>query len=257
MPERIHLVKVPLRVEKLIAIARSRGIPVREVDEGYVAHVVMRELWQEKAPVPFELRGQGRRLDAWGYSRADAAALVDHAAAYGDPSLLGAVESLDAVASKPMPVLDPGRRVGFVVRTCPVVRLGAARNGHRKGAEVDAFLARCFAAGEGTPVGREDVYRDWLIRTLSRPAITGVTVQRARVAAMSRERLVRRTHDKTRQTRRLERPDVRFEGDLLVEDGERLLHYLGHGVGRHRAFGFGALLLAPPGASAALAYHAC
>lgn len=250
MPEAIHLVKVPLHAEKLVAVARHRGLPLRDLDDGYLGHVIMRELWQERAPTPFVVRGSGRTLDAWGYSRSDASALIDHAAAFGDPSLLAAIADLKAIASKPMPRFERGRRLGFSVRACPIVRLAGARNGHRAGAEVDAFLARCFAVGERVGVSREDVYRDWLTKTLGREAVSGVTVPRVSIAGMSRERLVRRTHGQVRNTSRLERPDVHFEGDLIVVDGERLLAYLAHGVGRHRAFGFGALMLAPPGSAA-------
>lgn len=246
MPDAIHLVKVPLRAEKLVAMARRRGLPLRDLDDGYLAHVVMRELWQERAPAPFVVRGSGRMLDAWGYSRSDAPALVDHAAAFGDPSLLAAVGDLQSIASKPMPRFERGRRLGFSLRACPVVRLARPANGHRAGAEVDVFLARCFAAGAGTPVSRQDVYRDWLTKTLGRETVSGVAVARVSIAGMSRERLVRRTHGEVRNTSRLERPDVHFEGDIVVVDGERLLAYLAHGVGRHRAFGFGAMMLAPP-----------
>jgi CRISPR system Cascade subunit CasE len=66
---------------------------------------------------------------------------------------------------------------------------------------------------------------------------------------MSRERLLRRTHGNHRTTKRLERPDVRFEGDLTVRDAERFHEWLAHGIGRHRAFGFGALMLAPAAAA--------
>lgn len=252
MPEAIHLVKIPLHAEKLVAIARRRGLPLRDFDEGYLGHVVMRELWQDRAPTPFVLRGTGRILDAWGYSRDDAPALIEHAASFGDPSLLAVIGDLQTIASRPVPRFERGRRLGFVVRACPVVRLAGPRNGHRAGAEVDAFLARCFTVGEGTAVSREEVYRDWLMSALGREASTGVAVTRVKVAAMSRERLVRRTHGEVRSTTRLERPDVRFEGDLVVSDGERLLGYLAHGVGRHRAFGFGALMLVPPGPRTAL-----
>lgn len=257
MPEAIHLVKVPLRADRLVGVARGRGLPAREIDEGYLAHVVMRELWKHTAPTPFVLRGQGGEMDAWGYSSMDAAALVDQAEACGERSLLGVLRDLDAIASRPMPSFARGRQIGFAVRACPVVRLAGPRSGHRAGAEVDAFLARCFAAGQGTPISREDVYREWLKRTMSQPAVTGVRVLRVRVAGMTRERLVRRTHQKARETHRLERPDVHFEGDMVVEDGNRLLGYLAHGVGRHRAFGFGALMLTPPGTGAVLAQTAC
>jgi CRISPR system Cascade subunit CasE len=230
---------------------------VREVDEGYVAHIVMRELWKQGAPAPFAVHGRGRALEVWGYSRIDAAALVDHAAAFRDPSLVGVLGDLQAIVSKPMPSFERGRRVGFVVRACPVVRLAGPKSGHRAGAEVDAFLAQCFAAGPQALVSREDVYRNWLEKTLSRPQVTGVRVLRANVAAMSRGRFVRRTHQQLREVRRLERPDVRFEGEMVVEDGDRLLGYLGHGVGRHRSFGFGALMLTPAGTGAALTQDMC
>lgn len=247
MPDTLHLVKVPLRAEKLVAVARRRGLPLREIDEGYLGHVIMRELWQERAPAPFVLRGSGRVMDAWGYSHFDAASLIEHAAAFGDPSLLTAIDDLKTVASRLVPRFEPGRRLGFVVRTCPVVRLAGPKNGHRAGAEVDAFLARCFGAGE-TSVSREEVYRDWLRRALAIDG-SGIAVASIGVIAMSRERLVRRTHGEVRDTSRIERPDVRFKGDLIVTDGERLLTYLARGVGRHRAFGFGALMLAPPGSA--------
>jgi CRISPR system Cascade subunit CasE len=249
MPETLHLVKVPLHPEKLMPVARDRGLPIRELDEGYLAHVVLRELWQDAAPAPFVIRASGRALDAWGYSRSDAGTLIDHAAAFGDPSLLAAVGDIRQIASKPMPRFDPGKRIGFALRACPVVRLSGAKRGHRTGAEVDAFLARCFAVDQGAPVSREEVYRQWLTRAVSRPTATGVRVTRVDIAGMSRGRLLRRTQEGGRRTRRVERPDVRFEGELVVEDGDLFLAYLAHGVGRHRAFGFGALMLTPPGAN--------
>lgn len=257
MPEPIHLVKVPLRPEKLISLARGRGLPVREIDEGYLAHVIMRELWQDRAPSPFVVRGEGRALQIWGYSHSDAATLIDHAAAFGDPALLEAVGDLHGIASKPMPQFDRGRELGFVVRACPVVRLAAAKRGHRAGAEVDAFLARCFAVGKEAAVSREDVYREWLLRAMSRPSVTGVRVTRVGIAGLARERLLRRSHEAARSAHRLERPDVRFEGEMVVEDGDCLATYLGHGVGRHRAFGFGALMLTPPGTGLSLAQGRC
>jgi len=242
----LHLVKVPMRADKLLAVARRRGISLRELDDGYLAHCVLRELWQERAPAPFVLRGTGRNLDVWGYSAADAASLAAHARDYGDPSLLGVIEDVSAIASKPMPRFGQGQRIGFHLRACPVVRLSKAIQGHRAGAEVDAFLAKCFA-GPDVSVSREEVYRDWLTARLGQPERTGAALERIAVAAFARERLVRRTHAEERQSRRIERPDVRFEGELVVQDGARFLELLAHGVGRHRAFGFGALLVVPPG----------
>lgn len=246
MPDSLHLVKIPLRPDKLIAIARSRALPLRDLDDGYLCHCVMREMWQGRAPAPFVLRRNARTLDVWGYSESDARALVDHARAFGDPLLMAAVSDLENVASKPMPRFDAGRRLGFLLRACPVVRLARATGGHRVGAEVDAFLARCFAEGKDVAICREQVYREWIAGKVNRPDVTGVALDWVRVSAMSRERLVRRTQGSERKAKRLERPDVRFEGELVVVNGERFHDWLAHGVGRHRAFGFGALILVPP-----------
>ena len=41
------------------------------------------------------------------------------------------------------------------------------------------------------------------------------------------------------------RPDVTFRGTLQVTDPDRFHALLARGVGRHRAFGFGMLLLRP------------
>jgi CRISPR system Cascade subunit CasE len=207
----------------------------------------MRELWQECAPAPFVLRGRGRTLDVWGYTATDAATLVRHARAFGDPSLVAAISDLDAIASKQMPRFEGGRQLGFLLRACPIVRLDYATNGHVAGAELDAFLVQCFAVGKDVPVSREQVYRDWIAAKVNQTGATGAILERVRIAAISRERLVRRTQGSERKTRRLERPDVRFEGELAVVDSERFQKWLAHGVGRHRAFGFGALILVPPG----------
>lgn len=244
MGELIHLVKVPLRPDKLVRAARARQLPLRDVDEGYLCHCILRELWQAMAPTPFVLSERGRVVELWGYSAADAERLVDHARAFGDPSVLSVIHVLDGIASKPMPRFRAGRRLGFLLRACPIVRLAQARNGHAAGAEVDVFLARCFAAGD-EPVSRDVVYRDWLAAQINRD-ITGVTLKGARVVALSRRRLFRRTQGTERRGGRLERPDVRFEGELVVADGDRFNAWLAHGVGRHRAFGFGAVILAPP-----------
>jgi len=247
MTEALYLVKVPLLAERLASVARRKHVPLRDMDEGYLAHCVMRELWHDHAPAPFVLRGRGRVLEAWGYSCCPAATLVGHTRVLGAGAAV-AIADLDAIASKAVPRFDTGRRLGFLLRACPVVRLAAATHGHKAGAEVDAFLARCFSLDANVAVSREAVYREWLTSRLGNET-TGARVQEVRIAAMSRERVVRRTQGDDRTPRRLERPDVRFEGTLVVTDTERFLDCLAHGVGRHRAFGFGALMLVPPGTS--------
>lgn len=243
----LHLVKVPLRADKLVAIAKRRQIRIRDLDDGYLVHCLLAEIWQAQAPAPFVLRGNGRTLDVWGYSRADASELIEHARAFGDPSILDALDGVGTICSKAMPHLERGRGVGFLARVCPVARLAKSKNGHRAGAEVDVFLSRCFAVGGDVAVSREAVYREWFAARLEDTAATGARLARVTVAGITRTRIVRRTQGAARQARVLERPDVHLEGDLLIEDGEAFLRFLAHGIGRHRAFGFGALIVVPPG----------
>ncbi|MEE8524028.1 MAG: type I-E CRISPR-associated protein Cas6/Cse3/CasE [Thermoanaerobaculia bacterium] len=47
-----------------------------------------------------------------------------------------------------------------------------------------------------------------------------------------------------------ERPDALLTGTLEVTDPDAFATLLARGVGRHRAFGFGMLLLRPPGSGA-------
>lgn len=243
----LHLVKIPLRAEKMAAIALHLKIAIRDLDDGYLAHCILRKLWQDHAPAPFALRGRGRSIDVWGYTKSDAAALISHARGFGDPALLGAIDDIEAIASKPMPRFAEGQRVGFHLRACPIVRLSKPRGGHRAGAEIDAFLAQCLKVGRDVAVSREEVYRDWLRTRLMDSSASGISVERIKIAGFARERLTRRTHSETREAKRIERTDVRFEGELVVSAGDRFLKQIARGIGRHRAFGFGALFLVPPG----------
>lgn len=246
MANKLYLLKLSIDVARLVGLARQRQWTLRDFDEGYACHCVMRELWQEKAPTPFVLRPRGATLETWGYSNCDAPALVDHARAFGDPATLRTVGDLAAIASKEMPEFAVGRRLGFSLRACPVVRLAKERRGYKAGSEIDAFLASCLAVEPSVQVSREAVYRDWLAKRLGQGEVSGASLESARIVSMTRERLLRRTQGQTRVACRLERPDVRFEGTLVVTDGARFSTFLAHGVGRHRAFGFGAMLLTPP-----------
>ena len=57
--------------------------------------------------------------------------------------------------------------------------------------------------------------------------------------------------DEPRKSKLFPRPDVVFAGRLRVTEPAAFGAWLGRGVGRHCAFGFGMLLLRPPGGAAA------
>jgi CRISPR system Cascade subunit CasE len=47
-------------------------------------------------------------------------------------------------------------------------------------------------------------------------------------------------------SRHHEGPDATMSGTLRIDDPSAFASALSHGIGRHRTFGFGMLLLAPP-----------
>lgn len=236
----LHMHRLSIEASKMLEYGRRLGLPLRSVDDGYLAHCHLKGLFGEHAPKPFYLEGQsGRFVRVLGYASVDADALREHAQTYADPFLFDAVDWAH-FASKPMPTSwEVGQRLGFQVRVCPVRRL--ARGSGRPGAEVDAFLAHCTKERIEQGADRAAVYMDWLRERLA--ALGGVDLVQAQLAGFSRERLVRRRQGEERRAAVSERPDATFRGELEVTDPRAFSRLLARGVGRHRAFGFGMLLL--------------
>ena len=135
-----------------------------------------------------------------------------------------------------------GQRLGFDVRLRTVVRVSSSLAGRtadgqevsfRKGAEVDAFLA---VALRDQSVTRERAYLDWLAARLA-PAAQ-LDFYASRLARFQRVRV-------QRNGRRVEGPDAVVHGNLTISDASAFAGLLARGVGRHRAYGYGMLLLRP------------
>jgi CRISPR system Cascade subunit CasE len=238
------MVRLTFELPRLYALSRRRRLPVRESDLGYLLHCAMKELFGADAPSPFAIeRSAGRYAGVLAYSHRDHDALKAHADAFADPSVHSCCD-LQGLTSKRMPhAWKDGTRVGFRVRTCPIVRMSSDGPRWKKGAEVDAFLARCWKQ-EGANVDREEVYRTWLLNELDR---RGAQLIHCEMKAFQRQRYVRRDHSAERRAHVVERPDALLEGVLEVRRGVDFTSLLRRGVGRHRAFGFGMLLLKPTG----------
>lgn len=248
--ETLRMVRVALDGERLFEFAQRRSLPTRDLDLGYVAHCALQELFGEPAPQPFSLAPRtGRWQSVLGYATQDAEALHEAAKLQADPWLYQHVVDWSSLASKPMPtVWRVGQRLDFTVRACPVVRTmragtdGVMREKHR---EVDAFLAECWRVGDPkVPVDRMEVYRRWLAEQFERHG--GAAADEVRVSRFTLERLARKHHAEVRRMQIKGRPDATFEGTLAVTDPVAFAALLRRGVGRHRAFGFGMLLLRPP-----------
>lgn len=240
--DRLHLVRMSFETPRLLALGRARRLPVHETDLGYLVHCALGEIFGDDAPSPFAITGaKGRRQQVLAYSALGRDALRAGAERYAAPEAHACLD-WEGFAAKPMPAeWSPGERLGFGLRACPVVRMASAGRHHKKGAEVDAFLARCWAEGEGASVDREAVYREWLSSQLDRHG--SVTLHACQVRGFQRSRLLRRSQGGDRRSHFVERTAVDFQGELEVRDPVLFGSLLARGVGRHRGFGFGMLLL--------------
>jgi CRISPR system Cascade subunit CasE len=83
---------------------------------------------------------------------------------------------------------------------------------------------------------RQAVYVDWLAERLK----GAVTLESdVRLAHFLRRRAARKNFAP-------EGPDATLQGNLVIVDPARFQELLAKGVGRHKAYGFGMLLLRPP-----------
>lgn len=240
----LHLLCLRFDITRLLARGRLEKLPLHDVDLGYLVHCQLVALFGDQAPKPFALQGvRGRWVDLLAYGETTPDKLHDIARSSAESSVYQAC-SWDSLNGKAMPERwRTSSRLAFQLRACPVVRMDKEDPRHRKGAEVDAFLARCWAVGSDSHVDRTTVYHEWLQGHFERRGAGKIL--RVELRSFHRQRLLRRTQGSQRIARACERPDTLFHGTLEVGDPAAFEGLLRRGIGRHRAFGFGMLLLRP------------
>lgn len=211
-------------------------------DEGFAMHCLLVESFGELAPKPFRViipRARGQRVGTlYGYARCDAGSLRDAAALYCDPQQARILPA-ERIDSKPMPTeWQPGKRLGFEALLRPTIR--RARGSDRAGVECDAFQAEAERHSKGTmPRSREEVYADWFRARLESQG--AARLESATLAMFQRTRTVRKLH-----ARPSEGPHALLRGTLTISDPTEFGRLLASGIGRHKAYGYGMLLLRPP-----------
>ena len=222
-------------------------------DADHAMHCLLTECFgRDLAPKPFRLivpRDGGQGV-LYGYCTADSDALRQAAETFADPLQLR-VLPLSSINSKPMPSeWQAGKRLGFETRIRPVVRSRrdswgtTDNNGRRQGEECDAFLWEAITYPEkgGMQRSREEVYAQWLADQLERHGGAQLEPGQAKLVSFQRTRAFRK-----RYSRYSEGPDAVMRGNLTITDPDAFAGLLARGIGRHRAYGYGMLLLRPPG----------
>ena len=249
----------------LAALRQQAALQGMSADEGVALHHFLSETFGKGALQPFRLmpgRRQAPTATLYGYGPKNGDALTSAAEQFGVPEI-DAVFQRDTIKTKPLPTHFPeGKRLGFDLRVRPVRRLktelvAESREVRRDilngkpvkpllaGAEVDAFLVNRMRTNpslddtEDTQRdGREAVYLSWLAHRLKDAAALDET-------ACGLARYVRRKV--YRGGRALDGPDATIHGELIVRDPTVFAKLITKGVGRHTAYGYGLLLLRPPG----------
>ncbi|WP_397544751.1 type I-E CRISPR-associated protein Cas6/Cse3/CasE [Roseovarius salis] len=238
----LHLVEMPLSLPALNRWAGHRNIGRGLFDEGLVLHHLLGEAFGPAALQPFRLlvAPRARTGTLYAYSAVAAEELRAAVALSIGPSETEVV-SLDALRSveRPKTTWQKGMPLGFDLKIRPTVRLASPLKGKDvqfpKGAEVDAFLSETLRNDHARP--REEVYLDWLEARLA--AVADLERDASRLHQFRRVRSMR-------GGRRVEGPEVVIHGTLTVRNPEGFASLLARGVGRHRSYGYGMLLLRPP-----------
>lgn len=242
----LTLVQMRPRRDAVASWAARRGWLGRDAsgqanpDLGYIWHALLRAAFGELAPQPFVDRVPMRSNLLLGYSVEPVAAILQSRNC--EDRLAAEALGLDELEANSLPAQWPaGKHLSFEVRVRPVVRSRAAPKSG-KSDEVDVVLHRARLEPE---IGREQAYMDWLRERIESDG--AARMGPCRLALFRRTQVMRRRQGESRQAVLVEGPEAWICGRLEVGDSAAFGRLVRRGVGRHRAFGFGCLLLAPPG----------
>jgi CRISPR system Cascade subunit CasE len=238
MSQDFHLIHLRPNLNRLLPWAQRQGlIPDRgQGDLGYAFHSALRAAFADLAPQPFSYRA-GQGLLAYS-THAEA---MREAVALTTPEVADMM-GLDATTQSPGLLIRPfpkswkaGQLLAFEVRVRPVVR--------KDDKELDTFLSAVQRMPDAV-LSREAVYADWLKRQFEGAAdLHEVGMTEFKLSTVLRRGALQA--EGARPKRPVQGPDAAFTGVLQVRDSDAFAALVARGIGRHRAFGFGMLLLKP------------
>ena len=237
----LYLIQLNPNPAALIRFANAQGLlwHNRHDDEdlGYATHAWLTAQFGAGAVKPFRLVQDHRNRyppKLLAFTRMGVDALAEHAQAYAPPLAHAVCPLADGIPAKPMPeTWRVGRCLGFELLACPVSRIGSS--------EDDVYRRHVReSVGQGQEAKtREEIYRLWLTKQLGEAC----SLEDCHLDGFRNVRLLRKATGEGRQG--FLAPQALFGGILEVKDSTAFSQLLARGVGRHRAFGYGMLLLRP------------
>ena len=205
-------------------------------------HCLLTECFGRIAPKPFRLIVPRAGSDGvlYGYTTSSTETLKEEVRVLADPLQFNAIQP-DRLATKTMPSeWRTGKCLGFETRVRPVRRRARGAE-FGQGKEFDAYLLEAIQHPNGGMArDREQVYVEWLAEQFSRIGGASLIEEVTSMVSFRRARAFRRQN-----ARYTEGPDVVIRGTLTVSDSYSFNSLLARGVGRHRSYGYGMLLLRP------------
>ena len=251
---KLNLIRIPVNLKSLAQWAGERGKAVgfdsSVYDTGKVLHHLLTETFGTETFKCFRFMVAARATtgNLYAYSLLAAKDLQANSAIYGMPEHL-LVLGVDAIEGKPMPEnWRKDQLLGFDLRIRPVRRimkeLNLGKEKVKSGAELDAFLIEAKRPISNSSSSmyergrtRQAVYLDWLIERTS--DVVEIDRNNTKLNSFIRSKILR-------GKKTIEGPDVIFHGNLKIKAPLEFAHLLEKGIGRHRAFGYGMILLRPP-----------
>ena len=241
--EPIRMVQAQIDGPKLRQWMAERELSSRD----HAIHCLLVESFGETAPKPFKLnmRNQAPAGTLYGYTHYDAEDLRDAAATWANPLQMQIIPA-DSINSKLMPhEWTQGRTIGFETRIRPIVRVQndlSDPKGKRREREYDVFTLRAgnWPKEQQGIEARQTVYIEWLAQTLDRTEGATLLPQHTRMAQYQDQKEIR-----GKGKRMVKGPDVLIQGLMVITDSEKFNRILSRGIGRHRAYGYGMVLLRP------------
>lgn len=248
----LYLIRLQPNLEALARWAAASGQRALREDMGYALHAALQATLGRQAPKPFAVVRRPADVQLVGYSAVPPEDLgrALSLGASADPAAASALGLVSPATPDVRPMPDDwrcGEVLSFETRVAPVVRSRSMPGGGYP--EIDAAFHPDYCGDQ--PGAREQAHGRWLARELARGG--AATLLEHRVLAFSLVQIARRGQSEERdgakrRTRSGLLPDLTVRGQLRIEDGAAFNALLRRGLGRHRSFGFGCLLLAPAGA---------
>lgn len=224
-----HLVDIRINNKAMYAWAKVVGL--NNVDMGYIVHSLLCAAHGEFRLRPFRVYPGNASTRVLGYSTVDAGKLISTRKSVAEPMVSAAILS---EVSKEMPAnWDVGDTFNFSVLLTPLYQISRTRR------QADVFLKAQDGADRG------EVYVKWLGDKIAKAG----AISDASMKMFKLENVQRRTGDKTNEKRKIGPkftiPTAEIEGKITVEDANEFSKMISNAVGRHAAFGMGAVFLRP------------